>query len=103
MTNKLGKRHGLFRPSASRGEHGLSVQEAHAALRIQMLGMDNAYLCLFEQLMACVDEASKRRIAADPEVRRLQGVVEDFRTGKNGGWLGFAEICRPAFDAAQAC
>ena len=89
MANKVGRKHGLFRSSASgKGEQALSMQ--------------NAYLCLFEQLMACVDEASKRRIAADPEVRRLQNVVEDFRTGKNGGWLGFAQICRPAFDAAQA-
>lgn len=103
MANKVGRKHGLFRSSASgKGEQALSMQERHATLRIQMLGMDNAYLCLFEQLMACVDEASKRRIAADPEVRRLQNVVEDFRTGKNGGWLGFAQICRPAFDAAQA-
>lgn len=96
MTNKVGRdKRGMPAPH-------LTLQEQHAALRLQMLGMDNAYLCLFDQIMSCLDEFNKHKVASDPEVIRLQNVVEDFRLGRYGGWKDFIRVCRPAFSAAQA-
>ncbi len=77
-----------------------------SALLLQMTGLDNAYIELFEQAMDYMPEDSKRKFAQDREVRRLQKVVNDFRTGANGGVLGFEAFARPAFDVgsvALAC
>ena len=97
MTNKVGRdKRGMPAPH-------LTLQERHAALRLQMLGLDSAYLCLFDQIMSCLDDSNKRKVASDPEVIRLQNVVENFRLGEVDGWPDFSRVCRPAFSAANAC
>lgn len=82
---------------------GYVSDDDFGTLFLQVKGLDASYQGLCRTIMSLLDEDTKARIAAHPEVRALQCEVDNFKTGLGAyGRCGFFRLGEPAYPLKSA-